>query len=313
MRNGKVSIIVPVYNVEKYVGRCIESIITQTYTNLEILINNDGSTDNSYEICSIYTKKDSRIKLFTQKNSGVSTCRNKMLDVATGDYITFVDPDDWLLPSHIEQLVILLEEHNADISACAYMEEKNGNIKKCIKHEKICCFDSKEFAIKMTTFWGGYYCFLWNRLSKKELWDDVRFPDGRIYEDLYVMPKLVLKADTVVYTNIPTYIYQIRENSISHSPFRIARIDELDGYIYFIRYGYENDCFQIVRNGTINFIYFYLKIIFEMRSCGKEVSDKYMKMFKNKYKSYFNLFLKMFLTRDFSYKKEVFDELKPLL
>ena len=105
MKGGKVSVIVPVYNVEKYVGKCIESIINQTYTNLEILINNDGSTDNSYKICESYAAKDYRIRLLTQENSGVSVCRNNMLDVATGYYIIFVDSDDWIHPEHVERLV----------------------------------------------------------------------------------------------------------------------------------------------------------------------------------------------------------------
>lgn len=312
MEAKKVSIIVPVYNVEGYVGKCIESIINQTYTNLEILINNDGSTDNSYEICKSYAERDKRIRLFDQENAGVSVCRNRMLDKATGDYITFVDSDDWLLPGHIEQLVLLLEENNVDISACAYKE-----IRKKVKNDsqirkKIYIFDSKKFAIKMTTLWGGYYCLLWNRLSKRELWDDLRFPEGIIFEDLYVMPKLVLKANTVAYSNVPTYMYRIRKNSISHSPFRITSTDELDGYIYFARYGYENDCPQIVRNGAINFVYTYLKIIFKIKCTRTEFSSEYIKTFHNKYKPYFKLFLKMLITWNFNYNEIIDNELKPI-
>ena len=122
MKNRKVSVIVPVYNVEEYVGKCIGSIINQTYTNLEILINNDGSTDSSYEICKSYAEKDNRIRLFSQENKGLSVARNAMIEKVTGDYILFVDSDDWIFPEHVERLVSLLEDNVEDCAACIYFD-----------------------------------------------------------------------------------------------------------------------------------------------------------------------------------------------
>ena len=151
MNGPKVSIIVPVYNVDEYVGKCIDSIVNQTYMNLEILINNDGSTDNSYEICMKYAEKDNRIHLYTQDNAGAAACRNKMIEIATGDYILFVDSDDWILPEHVERLVTLLEKYNADAASCGFKEVRRDiEFSTANKKWKVLKYTGKEFVYEMT-------------------------------------------------------------------------------------------------------------------------------------------------------------------
>ena len=311
MKNGKVSVIVPVYNVEEYVGKCIESIINQTYTNLEILINNDGSTDNSYEICKFYAEKDARIKLFTQKNNGVSACRNRMLDVATGDYILFVDSDDWLLPEHIERLVTLLEENNVDAVCCGYRKTTANNI--CIrKHKwKQIIADGIWFAKKMTSYVETYRCFPWGRLIRKELWDGIYFPVGRTYyEDMYTMPEVVLKAKSLIYTNEPLYVYRIRKTSSSHGKFELRKTDSLDGCITITKLGIENNCNAVIGTSARFFIMEYIKFRIVMLLNGNNVYGRkrggVLQRFRIKYSEYFYAYLCILVFGNFQRFKSLF-------
>ena len=307
MEEKKVSVIVPVYNVEKYVGKCIESIITQTYTNLEILINNDGSTDGSYEICKSYAEKDNRIRLFSQENKGLSAARNAMVEKVTGDYILFVDSDDWIFHEHVERLVSLLEDNGVDCAACNYIEsskDSHENIKK--EKWKLIKYSGKQFAEKMTWLLG-YRPFAWGRLMRKSSWDGISFPVGRTFEDMFTLPDVVIGLDSVLYTKEPLYFYRRRNTSISHLPFKLSRTDELDGYIHFTKLGMENGYAPLIRNGALFFVLVYIKFIFTMYFKGMNTTA-----YKEKYKQYFKLYLHMLLTRKYEYSDLVFRELEPL-
>lgn len=307
MKNGKVSVIVPVYNVEKYVGECIESIITQTYTNLEILINNDGSTDGSYEICESYAEKDSRIRLFTQENKGVAVARNAMLEKVTGDYILFVDSDDCISPDHVERLVTLLNDGKADGAACSYIEQTDTPKKFNKKRkQKIIRYTGKEFANKITWLLG-YRCFPWGRLLKKESWNGITFPEGRIFEDMFAMPEVALRLNSIIYTNEPLYFYRHHEASLIHSSFEMRRTDELDGYIHFTKLGMENNYIPLIRNGAIFFVLVYIKIKVTMLLKGLNT-----KTYNQKYSQYFRMYLSMVFTGKYKYNELVFRELQPL-
>lgn len=313
MKNGKVSVIVPVYNVEEYVGKCIESIINQTYTNLEILINNDGSTDNSYEICKFYAEKDARIKLFTQKNNGVSACRNRMLDVATGDYILFVDSDDWIYRQCIERLVYLLEKYNADISSCGYKTHQSSvrsNIE--ITTNNIELYNSLSFVSKMVDLRSNFKCFSWGRLFKKSIWNSLLFPEERIFEDMFTIPKAMLNANKIVYTNESLYFYNMRKGSLSHREFTIDQTDELDGYISIARYGYEKDYLSILNNSAVFFIYRYALTRVRILLNGRKITKKEKDAVRLKYNQYFMLFFRVILFKDFKDCTLLFDDLVPI-
>ena len=309
MSKGKVSVIVPVYNVEKYVAKCIESILGQTYSDIEILIVDDGSTDGSYAICRRYADIDFRIKLFTQDNEGLSASRNKMLKEATGEYILFVDADDWILPYLVERLLELIDEYDADIASCSYVKTKTDSaiLPHCHHDGEIIRYTGKEFADHMTRLFGCR-SFAWGRLIRKSLADSLSFPEGRIFEDTYAMPKFALNScKSVVYTKEPLYIYRIRKDSISHMHFTLKRTDELDGYICLTRYGIEFDSKRVFRNGAVFFILVYIRTALTISLRGED-----RKRFFAKYRQYQRIYLPMVLMHKYSYNELIFKPLEPI-
>ena len=172
-----VSVIIPIYNVEKYLAECIESVINQTFSDLEIILVNDGSTDNCREICENYKRKDNRIKLIHKSNGGPSSARNAGIDIAKGDYFTFIDSDDYIMPDMIEQLIYVSQSTDADISICCksdYKDESDKGINKDIeiltKEETLKCILTEK---KILTSPCG-------KLYKRNLFNKVRYPDGKI-------------------------------------------------------------------------------------------------------------------------------------
>ena len=178
-----VSIIVPVYNVEKYLSKCIDSILAQTYKNLEIILVDDGSKDNSGTICDEYSKKDKRIKIIHKPNGGISDVRNHGLKIATGDYIGFVDSDDYIAEDMFETLVSLLEKNDADISIVSFYEYYNGKLIGVRENENVEIMNKVE-AIKELLIDRKIQSYTWNKLFKKELFDGLQFPVGKNFEDI---------------------------------------------------------------------------------------------------------------------------------
>ena len=176
-----VSVIIPIYNVEKYLKKCIESVINQTFSDLEIILVNDGSTDNCKEICEDYKSKDNRIKFIHKSNGGLSSARNAGIQVATGDYYTFIDSDDYIMSDMIEQLVYMAQLTDADISLCCKTNQENGFEEGINK--KIEIF-TKEEALKCILTEKKILTSAWGKLYKRKLFNEVRYPDGKIYEDL---------------------------------------------------------------------------------------------------------------------------------
>ena len=158
-----VSVIIPVYNVYDYLDKCLNSIINQTYKSLEIIIVNDGSTDNSKDIIEKYSKIDKRITVINTKNNGLSVARNKGIDASHGDYLSFVDSDDYVDNDFIEYLVKLLEEYNSDISVCSFYQNDSNN-----KKEEIIVYNKIE-AMKECIAYNNMYSSAWNKLYKKEI------------------------------------------------------------------------------------------------------------------------------------------------
>ena len=219
-----VSIIVPVYNVKSYVGECVESLCRQTYTNLEILLVDDGSTDGSGEVCDEYAGRDERIRVIHQANRGLSGARNTGLDNVQGEYIAFVDSDDLVSPNYVETLYELLMRYDADIAACAYIKvttEQLTNIR-----EKVLSLDNvREIcmpSVKLLKQWHGKYkqqeTVAWNKLYCREVWNGrkkIRFPESRNHEDVLISHLVVQGAKTIVLTTEILYFYRIRKGSIT--------------------------------------------------------------------------------------------------
>ena len=221
-----VSIIVPVYNVEKYLSKCIESLINQTYTNIEILLINDGSTDNSKKICEQFKEKDSRIKLINKENGGLSDARNKGLQVAIGKYIAFVDSDDYVEKNYIETLYSLITKFNSEIAIADFRVIKSA---KKIKESEIKEYSIiPEKAIEEMLYSDFYYISACSKLYKKELFENVEFPKGKMFEDVGTTYKLIIKANKIACTNKKIYNYVIRNNSITTSKFKKEHYDLIE-------------------------------------------------------------------------------------
>lgn len=219
-----ISIIVPIYNVENYLQQCLDSIRNQTYQNFECLLINDGSPDNSADICREYVEKDSRFQYFVKENGGLSDARNYGIRQSKGSYLTFVDSDDWIDSSYLETLYELIIKHNADVSvACygAYDEERATYLFYAYGEEYEKVYSEREVVEQLPKFEGGDLTFQtsWGILSKRELFDQITFPVGRINEDIGTNYKLFMQAKKIAYIHKNLYIYRIRKTSISNSGF----------------------------------------------------------------------------------------------
>lgn len=224
--NSLVSVIVPVYNTEAYIKRCLDSILNQNYRNLEIILINDGSTDNSPAICDFYAETDSRIRVIHKENGGQSSARNIGLDVCTGDYISFIDSDDWIESGMYATLLDHLEKYGASLAVCgrydAYEDASKKKVGKSIENDGV--FDAYDVLPEMAI--GRLSDFsVCDKLFHRELWQNTRFPEGEIYEDFAVMYKVLIEAERVVLCKDAFYVYFHRKNSTVTSGFREALTD----------------------------------------------------------------------------------------
>lgn len=207
-----ISVIVPVYNVEKYIEECLISIKNQTYKNLEVIIVNDGSNDRSIEICKKIIDKDKRFRIFNQDNQGLSAARNNGLSEANGEYFTFVDSDDYLELNMIECLFVTLQDSESEISLCPTTLVKNNGIFR--EKPELNGYVSSEIIVDM--FFkekNGILHTAWGKLFKMDISKDVQFPIGRLYEDQFVIYNCILKHKSSI-SNSTSYCYRIREGSI---------------------------------------------------------------------------------------------------
>lgn len=210
-----ISIIIPIYNVQEYLERCLDSVISQTYSDIEIILIDDGSTDNGYSICKSYEKKDSRIKLYKKKNNGVASARNLGISVAKGEYIGFVDPDDYIDHDMFKLLYDACIFYKVKISSCDVYENKSRrnsiySITDLVPSDRYFAHIMKECSFA-----------LWNKLWHRSLFEDFLFPeDVESGSDLFSY-QLILKCNFVADTHISKYHYTVRENSLS----RILKIE----------------------------------------------------------------------------------------
>lgn len=220
-----VSVVIPVYNVEKYLDRCIQSVIEQTYTNLEIILVDDGSTDKSPELCDQYARKDKRIVIIHKKNGGLSSARNAGIEKSKGDYIAFIDSDDYIAPSHIQLLVTPALTYDADISICGEQVIKLGKQPKPIKKQLSCSIISKEEALADILTEHNFTVSVHSKLYKRTLFKNISFPVGKLYEDNGCTHKLILKSKRITYSTNKTYYYCLRNNSITSSSYDTKKLD----------------------------------------------------------------------------------------
>lgn len=225
----RISIIIPVYNVKKYLKECVESALNQTYSSIEIILVDDGSDDGSEKICDELCRNTDRIRVFHRENCGLSAARNYGLDKCTGDYIYFLDSDDCIAADAIEILHRECRKYNGDIAVTEYiMFHDSENIPSDTDAKAgTVCFSRKEAVINMLLPRKYDHCSC-GKLFRKKLWDNFRFPSGRLYEDLDTTYDIFLKADRVVYHTAPKYYYRIRHNSIMNSEISSRNLVLLD-------------------------------------------------------------------------------------
>lgn len=208
-----VSVIIPIYNIKDYIVRCLNSITNQTYTNLEILAVDDGSPDESGVIAEEFAEKDNRIKVIHRENGGLSEARNAGLNCATGEYVFFLDGDDWLDEHTIETLVRIANVHKADVVACGITRVWDDDREEMWTEEAPGIWDGKESIIQMIRH-VNICSVAWNKLYRKELWNDVSFPEGCVHEDEYTVYKVLYKCKKVIYVPDGFYKYLQRDSGI---------------------------------------------------------------------------------------------------
>lgn len=246
-----ISVIVPVFNVENYLNRCIDSILNQTYKNFELIIVDDGSFDHSPSICDVYKNKDSRVKVIHKSNGGLSDARNSGLDIAKGKYIFFVDSDDWLEEDALEYLYILIKKYNADF---AFAENNRSEIKRKIRQPKEIkenLWDQKTFLkkfFKINTQINVQYA--WAKLYKKELFDNVRYPVGVTNEDIPSTFQIALSSRRIVHSNKIIYNYFYNNNSITTHKFSEERLDLLKVWDLVNEYAKYDQCNDWIRKNA---------------------------------------------------------------
>lgn len=230
LNNDLISVVVPIYNVEKYLNRCIDSILSQTYSNLEIILVDDGSTDNSGIISDEYALFDSRVKVIHKKNGGLSDARNYGIKAAHGEYITFIDSDDYVRNDYVEVLYSLIQKNNSEISVAICKKVYENNDQKSIYNVKkrIEITDNKFTMLEHMLYQKLYDTYAWAKLYKLSLFNDVKFPKGKLYEDLATIYKLILKSSKVSYINEEIYYYFIRNNSITNCEFNIKDMELIE-------------------------------------------------------------------------------------
>ncbi len=219
-----VSVVIPIYNVEEYLERCIDSVLSQSYQHLEVILVNDGSTDGCEAICRRYEQDDSRIRYISQANKGLSGARNTGKREAKGEYLMFLDSDDWIHRDCIGWMVELARKHDAQMVIGDWLKvSEMATDKPLVK-------DGKEEILNMTSaltrMLQGEFISAWNKLFKKSLFQEVDFPEGRNNEDYAVLTEIFEQCSKIVVTHNTTYYYYSRQGSITHSRFSIRSFDE---------------------------------------------------------------------------------------
>ncbi len=224
-----VSVIIPVYNVEKYLDRCMRSVLEQTYTNLDIILVDDGSSDGSGIICDRYQGMDGRVRVIHKQNGGLSDARNAGIDAARADYLIFLDSDDFVDREYVSFLYALLREHDADISICRYMRFSGlEEIGKAKKGQEAILFSNTK-ALEALLYTPEVIPQSANaKMYKRELFDGVRYPVGKLHEDIGTTYKLLYKAKKIAYSASQYYFYFQRMDGIVHSEFTERKMDAVD-------------------------------------------------------------------------------------
>lgn len=249
MKDDLISVIVPVYNVEKYLHKCINSILNQTYKNLEVILIDDGSTDNSGKICDEYALKDNRIKVIHKENGGLSSARNAGLDICSGDYIGFVDSDDYIAEDMYEYLYVNLIKNNADVAMCNFYNVFENRIERSFCINDFDLIDQEKMLSINLKYAYNAFIAVWNKLYKKTIIENIRFPLNKCSEDSAILIDWILKTKKMSYISNASYYYVRRVNSLSNRKIDEHLFDEVENFNKILKICYKkfDNCINIAQ------------------------------------------------------------------
>lgn len=288
MGTDLITIVVPIYKVEKYLEECITSLINQTYENIEIILVDDGSPDNCGKICDKYATQDKRIKVIHKENGGLSDARNCGIDMAQGRYITFVDSDDYIDVKYIECLYNAIKINNTQISQCNILRVSDK--KEIVERLGYCDSTTKLGKELLKEAYGVHWIenvVVWNKMYNIELFDKIRYPVGKIHEDEYTTYKILYNIDKIAIVNEYLYNYRQSEDSIIGRKFNIKRLDILEAFeerLKFFKERNEKELYELTQKQYLESIQQYYQQVLLYIEESKNVLANLMKKYKNEYK-----------------------------
>ena len=303
MNEYKVSVIVPVYNVEVFLKRCVHSLQNQTYSNIEIILVNDGSTDNSAAICDMYAEEDDRIKVIHKSNGGLSDARNVGLEKATGKYISFVDSDDYVDSNFIMRLVSSCIRYNCKIGKIGMMPVFDDDGVNNIKDDSSVddkLYTTEEYLQEINRINSGFS--VCNKIFEKELFNEIRFPKGKLHEDVAVIYKLVAKSGKIVDISENLYFYYHNPDSITKCKITSRRLDDFKFRLELFEFCMKNQwVLAAKRNAEVVY-----RMILEYQEKNSDEFQNYNEFMTKLKKIKRNLYWKMFFRLPISIKEKIY-------
>lgn len=307
MREALLSIVVPVYNVEKYITKCLDSIINQNYDNIEVIVIDDGSTDKSGLICDKFALEDKRVKVIHTSNKGVSHARNLGIVSAKGKYLTFVDADDYVDEDIYEVLLADIVSYSADIAMCNMCQNKKSVFRFGEKSETVKLYTGSEM---LEHFYGNNYVMavvVWNKVYRMEMFDGIQFPEGLTREDEFVMHKIMYNAKIVSFRNKGLYHYMTHKESITRQK-DLGRLNRLTAVEDRLQFFYDKQMIKLYYLSLLRLLndsarcYFYVLIHFEEKEVLQDIRERFMNHYSEipEMKSFFRkkkIYPKLFITK----------------
>ncbi len=293
-----ISVTVPIYNVEKYLPQCVESLFSQTYPNYELLLIDDGSPDNCPEICDEYALADDRVIVVHKNNGGLSDARNAGIELASGEYLSFVDSDDYVGEDFLESMYSALNTYDCELAICN-ITSVDGDEKQNERFYQP--FTELTLAQEHEKYESLSRHSAWNKLYKRDIFDSIRYPKGKLYEDLYVYHYILDKVDRTVYTGKSSYYYRLREGSIMSSPYSIHSTDIVWGYHNRARFYDRKKEYRLADDA---YLWVYSRTAVAFSHLDKSIKENAVKL-KEVKKVYNSDILRMILFSSFSLKQRL--------
>ena len=263
-----ISVIVPVYKVEQYLDRCVESVLSQDFNDFELILVDDGSPDRCGELCDGWARKDGRIRVIHKQNGGLSSARNCGLDHAEGAYVSFIDSDDWVKKDYLSYLLSLFED-GCSVTACNHTVIRNGKGKNNSDAERGKVVLTRRQAFEEVLFHGCIDVSGWGKLYKKEVFDGIRYPEGRLFEDTYLFGDILKRTERVVFGSVPCYLYEMHGGSIVNKRFTEKNLQYIEAAERLSALALEED--PSLRTGAVRRVsHAKLSVLRYMENCDEK-------------------------------------------